>query len=193
MIFYLQGRITFIAQDFVVLDIGGVGYKIFLSKKSIFRLAKNKNKAKFFISLYLRQNRIELYGFLSQAELELFEILNDISGIGPKTALTLAEFGSLEKLKTAIETNQLRPEAIKGIGKKKLQKIMLEITGKIKELSFAKSIDDKDEALQALISLGIPKKHAKQVLNQLPQNIVDNAQKIKEALKIISRSFDKKL
>lgn len=183
MIYYLKGKIELKNEKSVIIEVSGVGFKVFCSPATLGRLPLEGKEVKLFTFLYLREEEAELYGFLNPRELELFESLNQISGIGPKTALLLSSFGSLEKLKEIFEQEKLPPE-IKGIGKKKIQKILLELTGKIKELKKEKV---KDQALEALISLGFKEKQARQALSRVPSQL-DSQKRVREALKVLSRT-----
>lgn len=184
MIYHLKGKIEFKGEKFLVIEVAGVGYKVFCSPNTLKKVSEGE-ELRLFTSLYLREEAAELYGFLSQEELKLFETLNEISGIGPKTAMMLASLGSLEKLKETMEKGQLPPE-IKGIGQKKMQKILLELTGKIKELKTPEKEGPVDGALDALISLGFPKQRAKEALSRITGELSEE-KKIKEALKILGK------
>jgi len=131
--------------------------------------------------LFISQNNIELYGFLNRDELESFKILNGISGIGPKTALSLASLGTIKEIQEILERGEL-PPYIKGIGQKKLQKIILELTGRIKEVKKSRNEEDK-EVIEALVKLGIPRQRAKESLSKISPEIKTTEEKIKEALK----------
>lgn len=185
MISYLKGKIIFKGEKFIILDVSGVGYKVFLSPRTLNKIPQKGEILKVFCFLNVRENLLDLYGFLDFKELELFEILNDIPGIGPKAAITLASFGSLENLKKAIESQGSKfYQEVKGIGKKKIQKILLELTGKMKEFNKSEAFQP-DEALEALVSLGFSPKRAKEVLSKIPKEIEDPEQKIKDALKLL--------
>lgn len=184
MIHHLKGEIVYKNDKSLILENQGIGFKVFCSPNTL-RQVSQEQEAKLFTHLHLREEAMELYGFLSSKELELFETLNDISGIGPKTAMMLASLGSLERLKEIMEKDQLPPE-IKGIGRKRMQKILLELTGKIKELG-TKDSSLKDEALEALVSLGFPSPRARAALLRVPDEIEDTGEKVKEALKILGR------
>lgn len=188
MISHLQGTIIFRGKDFIIIDVNGVGYKVFLSDKTLSKLPEKETLLKLYTFLYWREKAVELYGFLTLEELKLFELLNDISGIGPRTALQLTSFGSLEQLKNELNKGKVD---IKGLGHKKLQKIMLELTGKIKELQKAPAGNqeyEEDEALEALVSLGVKVQHARSALRQVAPEISDIKMRIKEALKILGKS-----
>lgn len=187
MIHFISGKIIGKEKDYIILDHNGVGFKIFLSEKNIEQL-KEGQEAKIYTHLCVRNDKIELYGLLSQEELYLYQILERISGIGPKGALILASMGTLQDFQKAIQEGNLKFfEGIKGIGKKKIQKIILEIGGEIKELSKKENKTVNDEALKALISLGFTKTEAKEALESLPKEIRDTEEQIKEALKILSK------
>lgn len=185
MIYYLKGKIDDLGDKFLILESGGIGYKVFCAPKML-NGASISQEVKIFTYLYLREDSAELYGFLNKEELDLFDTLNSISGIGPKTALLLASVGSLQKLKDIIETGKLPPE-VKGIGQKRMQKILLELTGKIAEIKKQSADTSPDEALDALISLGFPQQKAREVLISLPKEIVDTQKRIKEALRVLGR------
>ena len=188
MISYLKGNIVAQQADSIILDVQGVGYKVFLAKKTLAKLPLASQQAEIFCHLCLKEETIELYGFLSQEALRLFEILNNISGIGPKAALALSSLGTIDELRKAI---QKKDEAFfagtKGIGKKKIQKVILELTGKLEEFE-GTGRTEKDEAITGLMSLGFSSQQARNALGQVPKDITQTEQKIKEALKILSKS-----
>ena len=189
MIAYLQGTIIFRGGDFVVLDANGVGYKVFLTEKTLSNLPKNDEFLKLYTYFHLREETAEIYGFLTYGELQLFETLNNVSGIGPRTALILSSFGSLEQLKAIIDRQDAKAlQNIKGIGTKKLQKIALEITGKITEMGMRPSVlPAEEEAVGALISLGFSRQQAKAALAGVAKEIQDPQERLKEALKLLGR------
>lgn len=190
MISYLQGKIIFKSEKFVILDVNDVGYKVFLSRATLNKIPEIGALLKFFCYLVVRENALDLYGFLNYEELEFFEILLDIQGIGPKAALEIASLGPLEKIKKDIETqNEQIFAGIPGIGRKKIQAIILELSGRIRAISKSSPIaKEYDEAEEILINLGFPKQRAKEALSQIPKEIKNTEDKIKEALKILGRS-----
>ncbi len=189
MISYLKGTIIYKEQDFIILNVNGVGYKVFLAPKT-FKQVAGENEVEIFCSLYVREGEtLELYGFLNTETLRLFNILQGISGIGPKAALALSSLGSIEQLKKAIETKDTRYfNGVKGVGQKKIQKVILELTGKL-ETSFQNGkVSNEDEALQGLLSLGFSPKDAKRALARIPSTITETQQRVKEALKLLGRT-----
>lgn len=187
MISYLKGLILYKTEKFVVLDVNGVGYKVFLSKKTLAKIADKE--ISFFCHLIVRENILDLYGFLDREEMDLFELVIGISGVGPKAALEISSLGPKEKLKQAIDFQHEEVfEEVTGIGKKKARKIILELSGKIKNFdsSTPKRNETNDPVLDTLINLGFPQDRAKQALVGL--SAIENAEeKLKQALKILGK------
>jgi Holliday junction DNA helicase RuvA len=190
MISYLQGKIILKKEKFVILEVSGVGYEVFLSKRSLDRIPQTGQNLNVFCYLDVGERSLRLYGFLSYEELELFKLLRNISGVGPKAALEISSIGPPEKIKKEIEKgNEKIFEGIPGIGKKKAKKIILELSGKLKLLSppLKKEDTKEDEVLLALINLGFKKEEAKKALSQVPKEVKDVKNRVKEALKILGR------
>lgn len=185
MISYLSGKIILKKEKFVVLEVGGVGFKVFLSNKSLSKISENEN-TKIFTFLDVKENNLNLYGFLDQQELEFFEILESIRGVGPKAALEISSIGSLEKIKQRILAQDEKLfEGIPGIGRKKAGAIILELSGKIRDISKKEKSVITDEAEGALVGLGFSHQKAKEALKKLPKEIKETEEKIKQALKIL--------
>ncbi|MBL7156319.1 MAG: Holliday junction branch migration protein RuvA [Candidatus Pacebacteria bacterium] len=182
MIGYLKGKIQIKGKDYVVVNVNGVGYKLFVSNNVIKTKKQDNMETEFFVWPHLKRETIELYGCSTQQEFETFQALEKLRGIGPKTALCLAGFGSLEKIKKAIEAEDKEFLSMtKGIGKKRLQRLGLELTGKIKIIN-KQDETEEGEDVEALISLGFTKKHAKDVLSKIPKNIIGVEERVKQAL-----------
>jgi len=188
MISYLNGKIIIKKDRFIVLDVSGVGYKVFLSKKTLARLSEIEKPLKLFCFLNVKENIMDLYGFLNHKELEFFEILYNIRGVGPKAALEISSLGSLESIKERIlSKDETLFSEISGIGRKKAMTIILELTGKIKGISKEKKIEKVDEAEQGLVSLGFTRQQAKDALAISSKDIKDTEGRIKAALKVLGK------
>jgi Holliday junction DNA helicase RuvA len=184
MINFIFGEILYKDDKKIVVDKNGIGFEIFLSIKNLDRIEIGEER-QIFTYLLVGEKLMELYGFLTQKELEFFRILKSISGVGPKTALNLAVFDSVENLKAVLENGESVPET-KGLGSKKLQKILLELTGKIEEINKKEKKDAKiDEAFEALMGLGFSRNQVIEALSQLPIQMKKTEQRIKEALKLL--------
>jgi len=169
MISYLEGKILLKKDKFVILETGGVGYKVFLSAQSLLKIADNGQNVKLFCYQNVKEEALDLYGFFTYDELEFFETLMDIRGVGPKSALDIAALGSLEKIKDRILAQDEKVFAgIPGIGAKKASTIILELTGKIKLLSGQKK-SAQDPAEDALVQLGFTKQQARDALAKTPK------------------------
>ena len=187
MISFLKGKIIFKKEKFIILEVNGVGYKVFLSKKTFSKLPETDKDLKIFCYLNVRENSLDLYGFLDSKELEFFEILEAIRGVGPKAALEISSLGPLEKIKQRIlDQDEKLFEGISGIGRKKAMTIILELSGKIKNL-YQNNQVYVDEAEDALVSLGFSRQKAKESLKKIPENIKITEEKVKQALKILGK------
>ncbi|GBD34178.1 Holliday junction ATP-dependent DNA helicase RuvA [bacterium HR34] len=188
MIAYIKGKVTFKGGNYVIVETGGIGYIVYVAGKNISNI-KEGQEIKLYTYLYWKENidTLHLYGFLTFAELELFTTLNSISGIGPKSALAMSSFGSFTALKQAIESGEKLRE-LKGIGTKKMQKIILELTGKIKEIESKRKMPSKmEDALEGLVNLGFKREKARSVLEDVFDENKSVEELIKEALKYLGK------
>jgi len=188
MISYLFGKIILKNDKFIILDVNNIGYKVFLSHKTLSNILDNEENLKLFCFLNVKENALDLYGFLTYDELDFFEVLMDIRGVGPKAALEISALGSLEKIKDKILKQDGKIFAgIPGIGAKKAMTIILELTGKIKLLDSAKSKGSDDPAEDALIQLGFSRQQSKEALSNVPKDVKDMEERIKLALKSLGK------
>jgi Holliday junction DNA helicase RuvA len=186
MIGHLQGKI--IDQDLksVILDVSGVGYKIYTNTAILNE--KVGNNISFWTYLAVRETALDLYGFTTKEELHFFELLITVSGIGPKSAMGILSVSSLQNLRHAISTGDTSHlTKVSGIGKKNAEKIVLELKDKldgvIVELS-AGSATDVD-AIEALKALGYSERDAREALKKVTDS-KDTGDKVKKALKLLS-------
>src|SRR3989344_4997657 len=184
MISYIKGTVIAQGSDYIITNTGGIGYKVFLAANCVDSFSVGK-EVEVYCHLHIRQDEtLELYGVESLEMLELFETLEGISGIGPKAALRLSSLGTKEKMREAIEKGDASFfSGVHGIGQKKIQKVILELTGKLKTLKQGDGKED-DDAVDALIALGFSRQKAKEALAKLPQGLGSLKEKVKEALKI---------
>ncbi len=190
MIGYVKGKIIRKNKESVVVDAGGVGYEVFVAENTLEK-AEVGGEEEFFIWTYLRQDTLELYGCLGPEELDFFKFLTKISGIGPKIALTLARFGSPEKLKKEIEEKgSTFTKEVKGLGSKKMKQLLLELTGKVKELEKG-YISEREEAVKALANLGFPKEQAKEAVLKVSKDVEEPEEVVEKALKMLGKNEEK--
>ena len=185
MIGSLRGKIISKGDKSVILETNGVGYKVSISPDTISRV-KIEDEVFLFIHTHVREDSFDLYGFLENQELEFFLMLLNVSGIGPKGALTILGVASIETLRKAISSNDLAYlTKISGIGRKTAEKILIELrdkVGKDTEVTLQGELD----ALEALKSLGYSQNEARDALKQIDAG-TDTNTKVREALKILGR------
>lgn len=192
MISKLTGSLAHTDLKYIVLDVRGIGYKVATTADTISTISKKTGDITIWTYLAVRENSLDLYGFNSIEELNFFELLITISGIGPKTALGIMNAATLETLETAIQTeDSSHLTKINGIGRKVAEKIIMELKDKISTVahtSESKSAMKNDsDALEALKSLGYSQSEARDALKGVSKKIEKTSDKIKEALKILNK------
>jgi len=187
MIGHLEGRVVRVRDGFAIISTGGIGYKVAATKGTLASLSPGSN-ASLWTHLAVREDALDLYGFESEGELHIFELLLTVSGIGPKSALGIVNIAAIETLRAAIaQGNAGYLTNVSGIGKKTAEKIILELREKIglgaEETSHALKGDQ--EALEAMRALGYSPAEARDALRKVPQAITGSNDRLREALKII--------
>jgi Holliday junction DNA helicase RuvA len=173
MIARLTGKLTTKNPGEVILDVGGVGYQVFIPLSTFYELPERGESLSLQIYTAVRENAIELYGFLTLQEKELFKLLLNVSKIGPKLAQNILSGISSEDLKTAIITGDiLKLNAIPGIGKKTAERLILELKDKVPKAQAAEQEattlpgDLLDDALSALLNLGYRRTVAERIVKR---------------------------
>ncbi len=180
MISTLNGKVTHIFSDSVILEVSGIGYKIFLTPIFLMKL-KEGETTKLFTHEYLREETHDLYGFEKIDDLKIFWNLLAVSGVGPKMAIKIMSLGA-EKVKNAISRGEVAVlSSISGVGSKTAQKIILELKGVL--IDFEKSEKGSDEVADALIKLGYTRKEALAATEGLPGNLKTTEERLKAALR----------
>jgi len=185
MIGFIEGKIEFSNDKYLIVNVNGVGYKIFISLSTFKNLPEKDKKVKLYTYLYVREDKMHLYGFLNQEELEFFELLVSISGIGPKGALGILTVASVKALKKAIASGESDIlTKVSGVGKKIAEKVVLELRNKVDSVD---NISFDNEAIDALVALGYRLSEAREALSKIPEDIKDIGEKVKQALKVLSK------
>jgi Holliday junction DNA helicase RuvA len=189
MIARIEGIIVHISEKFVIIDVSGVGYKISLTGDTLSSVFLGDHVS-FWIYTAVRENSIDLYGFKNMNELSFFELLLDVSGIGPKGALGILAIAPLDSLKRAIATGDTGYlNKVSGIGKKTAEKIIIELRDKLKDYKSDEdtpgSLRDESDIVEALKSLGYTQNEARDALKKVPSSIEGMNSRIKETLKIL--------
>lgn len=191
MIAYLEGKILDKNEKFFVLDVNNVGYKVFSHAGILAKILKIGQNVKIWTHLYIREDAMDLYGFLDKDDLNFFEMLISISGIGPRSALGILEVAPVSSLKQAIVSeDESFFTKVSGIGRKTAQRLILELKSKlVKTVVLEKSGEFKEmgDAFEALMSLGYRANDVRRILNELPKEIKSVEDKVKAALKKLGR------
>jgi len=174
MIYSLSGKLIKKDTVFFVVECGGVGYKLGANKSTIAKLPKENEEVFVFCFLYIRKEQMELYGFLEEESLKLFELLKTVGGVGPKTALGVLDVDTVPNLTAAII--EKRADLLfraSGIGKKTAERIILELHNKIKLFEGhgeTKRADQNRDIEDVLVDLGYSRYRARAVVQSLPSN-----------------------
>ena len=197
---YIKGSLEEKLKDSIVVETGGIGYKIYVSEQTMEKLGELGEKVKIYTHYHVREDNISLYGFLSNEELKMFELLIQVSGIGAKTAIVMLSNISPSEFAIAVISNDIKTlTKIPGVGSKSAQRIVLELKDKLKtEDAISKNTEDLptdntvdnekvEEATQALQILGYNKGEVKKVIEKLKVKDLSIEDIIKHALKQLSR------
>ncbi len=190
MIARLSGTVYATRPSYLTLDVHGVGYKVYATERLLSSLTAG-DSCSLATHLAVREDALDLFGFPSDDELELFRLLIGISGIGPRSALAILGLETPEKLVRAIAQGDVGYlTKVSGVGKKSAEKIVLELRDKVQTMQIADAhplqLVDAD-VLEALLSLGYRADEAREALRTLPPTLTDQGARVKEALRTLSR------
>lgn len=200
MFAYVKGVLESKNENYIVIDVNGIGYKIFMPNSGINKLPKIGEIVKVHTYYYVREDNISLYGFNTQEELKMFELLISVSGIGTKSALAiLSEISPSSFALSVISGDVTALVKIPGIGNKTAQRMILELKDKLKteqaitknsiknaDIGYSNNQNNISEASSALQVLGYTKKEVDKVLSSNDFNGLSIEDIIKEALKKLS-------
>ncbi len=181
MISYLKGTILLQRTGFIILETGGVGYKVGIKKEL------ESKEAELFIHEHIKEEAYDLYGFESYDELDLFEKLISVNGVGPKVAMSIMTISSGEKIIQAIINEDIAFfQSVPGIGKKVAAKVILDLKGKAAGLQgygVIGKVEGSNEILDALESLGYKGVELARIVQKIPSDLATTEDKIKWCLK----------
>ncbi len=194
MFAYIKGILAIKSTDYVVIDVGGVGYKIFAPTSTINKLGEIGSEAMVHTHYHVREDNISLYGFATAEELRMFELLIGVSGVGAKSANTILANISPSKFALSVITNDVKElTKLPGIGAKSAQRIILELKDKLKTEESISSDnitveditignDNLSEAVAALQVLGYPQREATKAVTTVNSDGLSVEEIIKKAL-----------
>jgi len=201
MISYLKGKIEDIFFDSIVIEVNNIGYLVYVTKTFINQIEKDKIYKIYTTTIY-KEDSVRIFGFKSKDERELFNLLYSVSGIGPKTALSILSYLQISEIIFSIYSNDTKKlSKIPGIGLKTAQRIILELKEKIS--TFKSEVDDMnikynipsdtlEETEMTLLALGYSKKEIKEAIDFVKeniQNIKSSEDMIKESLIWLSNNY----
>lgn len=196
---YIKGIIELKFNDFIVVDVNGIGFKIYMSQTAINNLPEIGEQVKIFTHMQVREDDISLFGFNTQEELRMFELLIGVSGIGAKSAISMLSNIEPSSFAIAVISDDVdRLTKLPGIGKKTAQRVILELKDKLKQESIETKINAEEikqeiednskveESVSALRVLGYTKPQIDKVIDKIDVNMLSIEDIIKQALKYLS-------
>lgn len=200
MFAYISGKLAYKMEGYVIVDVNGIGYKIFMSKISIDKLGNIGENVKIHTYLKVREDDMSLFGFITYEELSMFELLISVSGVGAKTAISMLACIEPSKFALAVITNDIKTlTKIPGVGAKSAQRIVLELKDKLKtEIAINESNDSEvtkevekdmelEDAISALQVLGYSRKEIEKVFEKIEVSEYTVEDLIKKGLQLLGR------
>ena len=191
MIGFLRGKLILLQRPFVIIDVHGVGYKVLVPESVYSKLTKEK-EVRIFIYTHVREDALDLFGFLEAEDLQLFESLLTVSGIGPKTALNIFSFGERKDIIEAIIKGDVTFfTSVPRLGTKNAQKIIIELKNKMgagQDLDLSgKDLLENAEVVQALKNFGFSVSEAQKAVREVKKDGISTEERIRLALKALGR------
>ena len=191
MISFLEGTIEHLGDKYVVLNTGGIGYRVILSSRVLNTVAKSEGKVKLHIhsQMNMREGTFDMYGFDKKADLDLFHLLTTVSGIGPKGAQNILSSVEPLHLKAAVvnqDADYLKK--VSTLGPKVIQRLILELKGKVDDLEGeigGIDLSQDGQATEALLVLSYSTSQAKEALKDTKAETLQ--ERVREALKILGK------
>lgn len=188
MIATIAGTIKEIGGDFLIIEVAGLGYQVFVPTQ-VLDQKKSGEKVRLFTYQHVREDSLSLYGFEEKDQLLVFKLLISISGIGPRLAMGILSSATPEEVRGAVVSNDLELfTTIPGIGKKNAARIVLELQEKMttEAMEAAPFGVKTSEVISALANLGFSVKEAREALRKIDKDLSPE-EKIKKALKLLAR------
>lgn len=189
MIGALRGTVDLLDRPFLIIDVGGVGYKVLVTNE-VFSKSKVGGKLKLFTYTHVKEDALDLFGFEELEDLKLFENFLTVPGIGPKTAMNVFSFHKRGDIVQAILTGDVTVfTAVPRLGTKNAQKIIIELKSKIgstKDLDLTgKEFEEHSEVINALKNFGFTSAEAQKALKEIKKDGLSTEEKIRQALRVL--------
>ena len=190
MIYSLSGRVAEKNGQFAVIEVGGIGFKVFSTQGNLTALPLSED-VHIFCHYYLREDSASLYGFLAAEELRIFEMLIAISGIGPKSALGILNVASPDKLLAAIKEGRVELlTKVSGVGRKTAERVILELRGKIESPQgeeLVRAMESDADIEDALVNLGYGRPQIREAVKKIDPRFVKLEDRLRATLKILKK------
>ena len=199
MFAYIKGSLEMKSSGYIVIDINGLGYKVFMSQNNIDTIGELHDIIKVFTYVKVREDDISIFGFKTQEELKMFELLISVSGVGAKSALVMLSCIEPSDFAIAVISNDVKVlTKVPGIGNKSAQRIILELKDKLKEEQLEEKLKDSskklkdnseniNEAISGLMVLGYSKKEIEKAFEHLDIDNLSIEDLIKKGLILLSQ------
>jgi Holliday junction DNA helicase RuvA len=188
MLYSLQGTLEWQGVGFAIINVGGVGFWVYIPFPTLSSLGEKGSQVKLYTYLYVKEDSLTLYGFSSAEELELFQALIGVSGVGPKVALALLSAFPPQQLISAITSGDVDSlSQVPKVGRKVASRLVLELKGKLKEAELGVS-GRNAEVLAAMRSLGYTAAEATSALSSIPD---DEGLSLEDRLRLVLRYLAK--
>jgi Holliday junction DNA helicase RuvA len=182
MIGRLEGRLQLVDPGTVLVEAGGVGYLVSITLRA-FQQLSGRDRTALWVRTRLKDDAIELYGFPERAELDAFDRLISVAGVGPRTAMAVLSGLTTAELAEAVDSSDVaRLQKTPGVGKKTAQRIVLELKGRLDEVVVGAGGDQRGDAVSALINLGYPQREARRAVDAVLDDAAE--QEIAEILRL---------
>ena len=186
MITQLTGLVAHKDPEFLIVNVHGVGYKVFVTPEVLAHAPENK-EITLWTHLSVRETALDVYGFLTREDLVFYELLIGVPGVGPKSALAVLALDDVQTLTDAISSGDTTYlTKVSGIGAKSAKKIVLELSDKVGKTTEGAGLKDQADTLDALTSMGYSLTQAREALKQLPKETTGANEQLKQALKILA-------
>ncbi|MCL5970924.1 MAG: Holliday junction branch migration protein RuvA [Patescibacteria group bacterium] len=192
MIGFINGKVELRDDPYLIVDVNGVGYRVLVSPNVLSNLSETEEKIKLFIYTHVREDTLDLYGFIANSDLKLFENLLSVSGIGPKTAIGIFSLGSSPQIIDAIRRGEVDFfTAVPRLGKKNAQKIIIELKNKmggVNDLDLSeKDVKENEVLISALKTFGFSSREALDALKNIKGKGETTEERVKLALKYLGK------
>ncbi len=200
LIAYLKGNVEYIFNDYVVVEVNNIGYRVFVSAYTIGKIPPIHSEVKLYTYTAVKEDFIGLYGFLTMEELDMFNMLLTVSGIGPKVALAFLSAMTPSEISTAVAFEDIKSlSSVSGVGKKTAQRLILELKDKLKNFEMIRLAEDENnnivvadggtryEAVEVLTALGYSQVEASRTVKAVYKDGMVTEEIVKLALKQLSK------